>query len=92
MITYNAIVHACVVIVQFSLCMDVDAVTKEALDLMGDLKEARQTGSQHELTISTLDTKLAQQQKFAEAAHYQILKLEEELKSSRNDSGIYEYN
>ena len=53
MITYNAIVHACVVIVQFSLCMDVDAVTKEALDLMGDLKEARQTGSQHELTIST---------------------------------------
>ena len=62
MITYNAIVHACVVIVQFSLCMDVDAVTKEALDLMGDLKEARQTGSQHELTISTLDTKLAQQQ------------------------------
>ena len=56
---------------------------------MSGLKEARQKSSQLEQTNSTLDTKLAQQQNMTEAAHYQILKLEEELKSSRKDTGSY---
>ena len=66
-----------------------DVVTKEAQGLMSGLKEARQKSSQLEQTNSTLDTKLAQQQNMTEAAHYQILKLEEELKSSRKDTGSY---
>ena len=84
------LIDTCSVLVYYAeQHLDADVVTKESQDLMSDLKEARQKCSQLEQTISTSDTKLAQQQKLTEAAHYRIVNIEEELKSSRNDAGSY---